>query len=124
MNMSQIYDRVHHALKTLTGNQGEGWIAIIEEPETECFVQFAFDQGASLVFDCPTIAFSDDQLSRAKTLLARYQIEETRPLNDDFTTFNADLGNNIDLAAKIAAAVFAEVFQFSDNTGLNVTVTR
>ncbi len=122
--MSQIYDRVYQALKLITGNQGAGWIAIIEEPETESFVQFAFDQATSLVFDCPTISFSDDQLSRAKTLLSRYKIEETNPSGEDFTTFNAELGDNIELAAEIAAAMFTEVFQFSDNRGLNVTVTR
>ena len=54
--------RVESAIRMILENIGEGWFIILEEPETEKFVQFAYDEGSGLVFDLPFQALDDPEI--------------------------------------------------------------
>ncbi|MDN5279235.1 MAG: hypothetical protein PWR01_3200 [Clostridiales bacterium] len=120
--MNQIYERMLTALKVLTANVGEGWFIIMEEPESEFFVQFAFDEGSGLVFDCPTMSFSEEEMARATRVMQRFGIELENLSDDEFASFNADIGMDIEKAAQIGSSMFREVFMFSDNTPFNIVI--
>lgn len=122
--MKSIHQRVLEGLEAMVENQGEGWFLIAEEPETESFVQFAFDEGVALIFDCPTISFNEDELERAKLVMGRFGIELEHPSGDDFASFNADMAMDIEKAADIATAMLQEVFMFEPETRLNITINR
>lgn len=123
--MSQINDRVVCALKTICGNVGEGWFVILEEPESEKFVQFAFDQGEGLVFDCPTMAFDEEEMSRATRVMERFGISSgDLGTNGQISSFSADIGMNIELGAQIVAAMFREVFLFPDTVVFNIEINN
>lgn len=125
------------ALESLLKNSGDGWFCIIEEPKTEKFVQFAYDQKEGIWFDLPKPALTDEELELAKTLLAKYDIKLFAPsigadvedldcgLNEDvFKTFNKHLGTDIELATEIAYAVMRKVYKLGEDTNLDITLTR
>lgn len=122
--MNRIYQRMLLGLQAVCENQGEGWFAIMEEPETESFVQFAFDEGDGLVFDCPTMSFDEEELEKAVAVMKRFGINHENPAGDDFSSFTANIGMNIELAAQIATAVFTEIFMFSEDVRFDITINR
>ncbi len=122
--MNRIYQRMLLGLQAVCENQGDGWFIIMEEPETESFVQFAFDEGDGLVFDCPTMSFNPEELANAIEVMSRFGVAHENPAGDDFSSFNANIGMNIELAAKIATAMFSEVFKFNDDVRFDITINR
>lgn len=122
--MNKIFERMKTALQIAVQNQGEGWFIIMEEPESESFVQFAWDEGEGLVFDCPTMSFSDEELAIAIKVMARFGVNHEHPSGDDFASFLGNVGQNIDLAAQIATAMFGEVFGFSEDVRFDITINR
>ncbi len=70
--MNSIAKRVELGLQVLLENSGDGWFLILEEPVSEKFVQFAYEEGQDLVFDCPTMAFSPDELKKAIEVMNRF----------------------------------------------------
>lgn len=123
-------ERIKNAIKTVCGNIGDGWILIIEDPETESFVQFAFDSSSGLVFDLPFQALNQQQVQLARQTLGPYEIfpytttDPTGNAKDEQRTFNADVGFDIDLATELSVACFNEVYKLAVDSSLNVTITR
>jgi hypothetical protein len=124
---------IETALDTLLKNSGEGWFCIIEDPKTEKFVQFAFDEEEGLWFDLPKPALTKKELEVALDLLSGYDIklitpgiedEDDEDDDDVFETFNKHLGTDKQLAAEIAYAVMRQVYNLKDDTRLDVTLTR
>lgn len=125
-------DRIKKAIEAICGNIGDGWILIMEEPETESFVQFAFDSSSGLVFDLPFQALNQQQTQLARQVLGRYEIvpytvpafagstnsEEEQP------TFNADMGFNTELATELSFVCFNEIYKLPGDFSFNVTITR
>lgn len=122
--MKKIHQRMLLGLQAVCENQGDGWFIIMEEPETESFVQFAFDEGEGLVFDCPTMSFNPEELENAIEVMARFGISHENPSGDDFSSFNAAIGMDVELAAQIATAMFCEVFKFDDDLRFDITINR
>ena len=122
--MNSTYERMLVGLKAVAGNVGEGWFIIMEEPDSERFVQFAFDEGQGLVFDCPTISFDEEELARATRVMEKFGIRLESPSGDDFTSFCANIGMNLDLGARIASETFREVFMFPDNTSFDISINK
>ncbi|GAB4275090.1 MAG: hypothetical protein Kow0029_15950 [Candidatus Rifleibacteriota bacterium] len=123
--MNNIYDRMKLALNIIIGNKGDGWFVIMEEPDSEKFVQFAFDEDSGLYFDCPIMAFSDDELRAAHRVMKRFGVSFDDPKADqDFSSINTDVGFDAELGAQIASAFFREVFLFSDNVSFNIEISR
>jgi hypothetical protein len=131
---------IETALDTLLKNSGEGWFCIIEDPKTEKFVQFAYDEEEGLWFDLPKPALTKKELEVALDLLSGYDIKLMAPGIEDedcehgnedcecheevFETFNKHLGRDKQLAAEIAYAVMRQVYNLKDDTKLDVTLTR
>ncbi|MDD3001085.1 MAG: hypothetical protein PHF29_04960 [Candidatus Riflebacteria bacterium] len=138
---------IEMALELLVKNSGEGWFCILEEPKTEKFVQFAYDEGEGIFFDLPKPALTNKEFDSASEVLSGYDItlSEAQPHqhdedcdcddeccdddcccshNESFETFNKQLGNDKNLAAEIAYAVMREVYKLKENTKINVTIMR
>jgi hypothetical protein len=120
--MNTLYEKIKNGLSLLMQNSGDGWIIIFEEPETEKFVQFALDYEEGLFFDCPSISFSEQEKQRAEVVMHRYNLKESSPSEDDFTTYNGKIGSDIEKASRLASDVFREVFLFNDDKALNITI--
>lgn len=126
-------ERIKHALQTIMQNKGDDWFIIIEEPEQEKFVQFAFDEGEGLIFDLPFQALNKTELAKARKLMAEFSITpEAQPAFDQHSgkeigkqeSFNAQVGGDLELAINLSYRVFVEVYGLVDTTPLNVTIMR
>ena len=73
-----MQERIRSALLTILQNSGDDWFIIIEEPEHEKFVQFAFDESAGLFFDLPFQALTKAELATAKSLFAGLAIDSQK----------------------------------------------
>ncbi len=130
---SEMKERIVQAIDTILKNRGDDWFIIIEEPEKEKFVQFAYDEGIGLFFDLPFQALEADELARARKLLAEYSIGPASSQTYDEPggkatgvqeSFNHHVGRDAALAATLAYRVLSEVYQLDDRTALNVTIMR
>ncbi|NCB40146.1 MAG: hypothetical protein EOM80_15405 [Erysipelotrichia bacterium] len=126
-------DRIRTALNLLLQNTGDDWFIILEEPEHEKFVQFAYDEGPGLIFDLPFQALTDDEIEKAKKLMASFNIvpEELTAMDHPGGqkigvqhSFSAQIGNDVELAVSLAYRVFREVYELADDTPFNVTIMR
>ncbi len=115
-------DRIRAAVEMVLGNMGEGWFLIIEEPENEKFVQFALDEEAGLIFDLPFQALTDDEIEKARPVLGALGVNAVEV--SDFSSFQADIGKDVEFAVKVAIAVFCEVFGLNEGTHLDITINR
>ena len=89
-------------------------VVIIEEPKSKKFVQFGYK---SLWVDLPLQTLSADELSRAERVMGRFGIpKQTRPVPTTtgstrvMTSFQSFLGKDLELAVRVADAVFREVY--------------
>ncbi len=126
-------ERIRSALQTLLQNSGDDWFIIIEEPENEKFVQFAFDEASGLFFDLPFQALTKDELEKARSLFTALSIDAQKASMLDQPggkeigiqeSFNHHVGRDIDLAVDISYRVFKEVYAFTDSVRLDVTIMR
>ncbi|MGM0599911.1 MAG: hypothetical protein ACQETH_08870 [Candidatus Rifleibacteriota bacterium] len=122
--MSKGFARIIKGIETLCGNSGDGWYIIIQEAESEKFVQFAFEEGSGLIFDCPVVALDKEEVKKAEILLARYGIKAGDLTGGNFVSFNAELGNDINKAATIAAEMFESVYGISDQASFDIIINR
>ena len=146
-------ERIKNALEMLTTNKGEDWFTVLEEPKSEKFIQFTYDEGYGLQLDLPVVALQPEELEKAEKLMGEYGISkrEIEPPEDDccccsdehehgedcdcnccdgeekctekFESFNEKIESN-DKAVEIAYRVFKEVYGMSDDTNINVTIFR
>lgn len=65
---------IETALEMLVKNSGEGWFCILEEPKTEKFVQFAYDEDEGIFFDLPRPALTKKEFESASEVLSGYDI--------------------------------------------------
>ncbi len=128
-----MQERIRSALLAILQNTGDDWFIIIEEPEHEKFVQFAFDESSGLFFDLPFQALTKSELKRAGSLFAGLAIEPQKaPMLDKpggketgvQESFNHHVGRDIDQAVNLAYRVFKEVYAFDDSVRLDVTIMR
>ena len=128
-----MQERIRSALLTMLQNSGDDWFIIIEEPEHEKFVQFAFDESSGLFFDLPFQALTKAELEKAKKLFAGLSIDSQKaPMLDhpggkeigQQESFNYHVGRDIDLAVNLACRVFREVYALNDSARLDVTIMR
>lgn len=128
-----MQERIRSALLTILQNNGDDWFIIIEEPEHEKFVQFAFDEPTGLFFDLPFQALTKDELEKARSLFARLAIDSQKvPVLDQpggkeigqQESFNHHVGRDIDMAVNFAYSVFREVYALDDSARLDVTIMR
>ncbi len=126
-------ERIVQAIDTILKNHGDDWFIIIEEPEEEKFVQFAYDEGIGLFFDLPFQALDADELTRARKLLAEYSIVPASSQTYDEPggkatgiqeSFNHHVGRDAALAVALAYRVLKEVYGLDDDTELNVSIMR
>jgi hypothetical protein len=124
--------RVESAIRLILENIGEGWFIILEEPETEKFVQFAYDEGSGLVFDLPFQALDEDELARARQVLGEVGVgDEVASIFDspdgeavgEQRSFNSMVGKDVDRAVDLVYRVFTYVYGFDDKTRFNVTIS-
>ena len=146
-------ERIANAINLLTTNRGDDWFTVLEEPKSEKFIQFTYDESYGLQIDLPVVALQPDELQKAEKLLAEYSIEkiEIEPSEDDccccgdkeehgencdcdccdgekeceevFESFNKKIEDK-SVAIEIAYRVFKEVYNMPDNTDINVTIFR
>lgn len=146
-------EKIKKTIEILTSNRGEDWFSVIEEPKSEKFIQFTYDEGYGLQIDLPVVALQPEELQKAEKLMAEYGIAKRviEPSEDDccccgdgdehgedcdcnccdgeedceksFESFNEKMENN-DKAIEIACRVFKEVYGLSDKTDLNITIFR
>jgi hypothetical protein len=128
-----VQERIRSALQTLLQNTGDDWFIIIEEPEHEKFVQFAFDEPSGLFFDLPFQALTKAELERARKLFAALSVAAQKaPMLDQpggkeigqQESFNHHVGRDIDQAVDLACRVFKEVYVLHDSVRLDVTIMR
>ena len=147
-------ERIKNAIEMLTTNKGDDWFTVLEEPETEKFIQFTYDEGYGLQLDLPVVALKPEELEKAEKLMAEYGIAKKviEPSEDDCCCCeeehdhehgeHCDCGcnceeeedmkfesfnekmDNNDKAVEIAYRVFKEVYDLSDDTAINVTIFR
>lgn len=122
--MTDAYDRIHKALEVLCGNSGDGWYIIIQESESEKFVQFALEENGGLIFDCPVVALDKDELKKAEILLGKYGIKPADITGGNFVTFNADLGQDLKKAATIASEMFKFVYEKPERAKFDIIINR
>ncbi|MBQ3643574.1 MAG: hypothetical protein II961_03160 [Candidatus Riflebacteria bacterium] len=146
-------ERIKNAIEILTTNKGDGWFTVLEEPKSEKFIQFTYDESYGLQVDLPVVALQPEELAKAEKLMGEYSIEkiEINPAEDDccccsdehehgedcdcnccdgeekceekFESFNKKVDDN-NKAIEIAYRVFKEVYGLSDDTAINVTIFR
>ncbi len=146
-------ERIQNAIDLLTTNLGEGWFTVLEDPKSEKFIQFTYDEGYGLQIDLPVVALQPEELPKAEKLMAEYAIEKivVNPAEDDccccgedhehgencecncgegeeeceevFESFNKKIEDK-KVAVEIAYRVFKEVYGLSDDTSINVTIFR
>lgn len=78
-------DRIKNAIELLTTNKGEDWFTVLEEPKSDKFIQFTFDEGYGLQLDLPVVALQPEELEKAEKLMAEYDISKKviEPSEDD-----------------------------------------
>ena len=146
-------ERIKNAIEILTTNKGDGWFTVLEEPKSEKFIQFTYDESYGLQVDLPVVALQPEELAKAEKLMGEYSIEkiEINPAEDDccccsdehehgedcdcnccdgeekceekFESINKKVDDN-NKAIEIAYRVFKEVYGLSDDTAINVTIFR
>ncbi len=146
-------ERIKNAIEILTTNKGDGWFTVLEEPKSEKFIQFTYDESYGLQVDLPVVALQPEELAKAEKLMGEYSIKkiEINPAEDDccccsdehehgedcdcnccdgeekceekFESFNKKVDDN-NKAIEIAYRVFKEVYGLSDDTAINVTIFR
>ncbi|OGK06170.1 MAG: hypothetical protein A2W80_13805 [Candidatus Riflebacteria bacterium GWC2_50_8] len=124
--------RVESAIRLILENIGEGWFIILEEPDTEKFVQFAYDEDTGLIFDLPFQALDEDELVRARQVLGEVGVgDEVASIFDspdgeavgEQRSFNSMVGSDVDQAVDLVHRVFTYVYGFDDKTRFNVTIS-
>ncbi len=97
-------------------------VVVIQEPKSKKFVQFGYKQ---LWVDLPSQALSADELPRAERVLGRFRIPKTTfrsPTTTGatvpMTSFQRFLGDDLELAVRVAEAVFCEVYLFASDVQL------
>ena len=146
-------ERIQNAIEMLTTNKGDDWFTVLEEPKTEKFIQFTFDESYGLQVDLPVVALKPEELEKATKLMAEYGIakRELEPPEDDccccgdeeehgencncnccdgeekceekFESFNEKMEDK-NKAVELAYRVFKEVYGLSDDAAINVTIFR
>ena len=78
-------ERIKNAIEMLTTNKGDGWFTVLEEPKSEKFIQFTYDESYGLQVDLPVVALQPEELQKAEKLMGEYSIEkiEINPAEDD-----------------------------------------
>jgi len=89
-------------------------VVVIEEPKSKKFVQFGYK---NLWVDLPLQTLSADELSRAERVMGRFGIPKQTRLGPTtaggtmvMTSFQKFLGEDLELAVRVADAVFREVY--------------
>ena len=144
-------ERIKNAIEMLTTNKGEDWFTVLEEPKSEKFIQFTYDEGYGLQVDLPVVALQPEELKKAEKLMGEYGIakrvieppeddcccgedhehgehcdcgcEDDEESDEKFESFNEKVDDN-NKAVEIAYRVFKEVYGLSDDTAVNVTIFR
>ena len=145
-------ERIKKAIEMLTTNKGEDWFTVLEEPKSEKFIQFTYDEGYGLQVDLPVVALQPEELVKAEKLMGEYGIakrvmeppaddccccgedhehgehcdcgcEDDEESDEKFESFNEKVDDN-NKAVEIAYRVFKEVYGLSDDTAINVTIFR
>ena len=148
----KMKERIKNAIEMLTTNKGEDWFTVLEEPKSEKFIQFTYDEGYGLQVDLPVVALQPEELAKAEKLMGEYGISKRvmEPPEDDccccgedhehgehcdcgceddeesdekFESFNEKVDDN-NKAVEIAYRVFKEVYGLPDDTAINVTIFR
>lgn len=124
--------RIESAIRLILENIGEGWFIILEEPDTEKFVQFAYDEDTGLIFDLPFQALDEDELVRARQVLGEVGVgDEVASIFDspdgeavgEQRSFNSMVGSDVEQAVDLVHRVFTYVYGFDDKTRFNVTIS-
>jgi len=119
--------RIESAVRLILQNNGDGWFMIFEEPKSEKFVQFAFDEDAGLIFDLPFQALTRAEKESAGVLLAGMGIGPATaevfegPDGDHIgqqCSYQAEVGFDAEMAVSLAYRVMREVY------GFDVTINR
>ena len=145
-------ERIKKAIEMLTTNKGEDWFTVLEEPKSEKFIQFTYDEGYGLQVDLPVVALQPEELAKAEKLMGEYGIakrvmeppeddccccgedhehgehcdcgcEDDEESDEKFESFNEKVDDN-NKAVEIAYRVFKEVYGLTDDTAINVTIFR
>ncbi len=121
-NQSRITDALSSLLQRRNGDA----FVIFEEKRSRKFVQFAGSVHDELLLDLPCQTLSPAEIERAKSLFETlgYSGPETYPLYTDpsmrtvagiQTTFQMELGHDVEQAAKITLAIFENVYGYSSD---------
>ncbi len=78
-------ERIKNAIEMLTTNKGDDWFTVLEEPKSEKFIQFTYDESYGLQIDLPVVALKPEELEKATKLMAEYGIAKKviEPSEDD-----------------------------------------
>lgn len=120
--------RIFRELTALLYNhEVNGSVVLIEEPQSEKFIQFG--PGSTLEIDVPHITLSDEEADGAyrffQKLSDEYLMEYDAPdpierVVRHGATFNHDFGRDAKLATKTAIALFQQVFQIRPDAPLRI----
>lgn len=126
-------ERIESAVKLILQNSGDGWFMIFEEPKSEKFVQFAFDEESGLIFDLPFQALTQLEKDSAGMLLSSMGVAPATaevldgPDGDCIgqqCSYQAEIGYDAEMAVSLAYRVMREVYGFRDGTRIDVTINR
>lgn len=126
-------ERIESAVRLILKNSGDGWFMIFEEPKSEKFVQFAYDEESGLIFDLPFQALTKLERDTAGVLLSGMGVGSAAgeifdgPDGDHIgqqCSFQAEIGFDAEIAISLAYRVMREVYGFRDDTRIDVTINR
>ena len=113
---NQQKEEIRSALESLLQKEGLDAFVIIDETNSGKFVQFAVNEN-QLLFDLPTGQLNDNQLDKAKSILAEFEIFHQVQRNE-FGVFTKEIGGDVDLAIEIVERLIKEVFNIEGNIKL------
>ena len=78
-------NRIKNAIDMLTTNKGDDWFTVLEEPKSEKFIQFTYDESYGLQVDLPVVALQPEELAKVEKLMGEYGIAKRvmEPPEDD-----------------------------------------
>lgn len=122
-------NKIKQALTALLNRPGDSF-AIIEEVQTQKFVQFSRLSNDSLVFDLPFQTLSSEEINRTKALFKDLKIPgpETHklyefpggPESGEQTSFNVNVGKGVEHGTLLTLSILKDVYRFPDDCELNI----
>jgi hypothetical protein len=119
--------RMEEALRALR-TRDKGSFVVFEDRLSKKFVQFAGSRWERLLLDLPTQPLDPDEMRRASAFFAKrgvqlhtWTVEGPDGERREQSSFQLELGADVERAAKLALGVFREVYHLPPDFSLEIT---